>query len=221
MTILERIRDIHMLPALILGLALLTGGQSFASPVPYIAEFQYSATEPVCLLIVPGGTGPGFAEARAFGGALVDASMRMKLMWVDEWGSSGLLPEFPADMVVILPMAPTQTQRCESWGIAQADMDTDAEGWTTISNPPSGGGWSDRPIIIEPYTGDPDYTTPVIYFNSPDINADGLVDLIDVTIFARDFMSGSAPLRSDFVWDGVLDLLDVVVMSEHLGASCH
>lgn len=59
-----------------------------------------------------------------------------------------------------------------------------------------------------------------IYFNSPDLNADGRVDLTDAALFAQDLGAGDAPFRSDLCWDGVIDLSDVAIFTQHLGAGC-
>ena len=53
-------------------------------------------------------------------------------------------------------------------------------------------------------------------FNSPDINADLEVNLIDVVLFTWDFF-GEYHYRSDFVWDGEINLLDLAVMARSQG----
>jgi hypothetical protein len=56
--------------------------------------------------------------------------------------------------------------------------------------------------------------------NSPDLNADGAVNLLDVPVFAGDLNGGLDPFRSDFNVDGAVNLLDVVKLAEGLGTSC-
>lgn len=58
-----------------------------------------------------------------------------------------------------------------------------------------------------------------VYFNSPDINGDLRVDLGDVTLFAQDINLGY-DYRSDFDWDGRLNLGDLSVLAQGNGASC-
>ena len=55
---------------------------------------------------------------------------------------------------------------------------------------------------------------------SPDLNADEVVNLVDVAIFASDFASPATTRRSDFAWDGILNLADVSILAWHLGAAC-
>jgi Dockerin type I domain len=58
-----------------------------------------------------------------------------------------------------------------------------------------------------------------LYFNSPDINGDLAVDLLDITTFIAD-LNGSYNYRSDFNFDGAIDLLDLSFLQGAMGASC-
>jgi hypothetical protein len=58
-----------------------------------------------------------------------------------------------------------------------------------------------------------------IRFHSPDLDGDQDVDLSDVVRFVQDFL-GDYAWHSDFHWDGVLDLSDVVLMAQGLERSC-
>ncbi len=55
--------------------------------------------------------------------------------------------------------------------------------------------------------------------NSPDINADLTVNLIDLSIFAFDYF-GSYSFRSDFFWDGEINLIDLASMTWLIGDTC-
>ena len=59
----------------------------------------------------------------------------------------------------------------------------------------------------------------VVSFNSPDINGDLEVDLIDVVLFTQDFYN-AYNYRSDFNWDGIVDLGDVVALAQAMGIDC-
>lgn len=63
-----------------------------------------------------------------------------------------------------------------------------------------------------------------LYMNSADINGDGTVDLLDVTILSRDQdMLEKANIynyRSDFNWDGAIDETDTPMMSAAWGGHC-
>jgi hypothetical protein len=103
-----------------------------------------------------------------------------------------------------------------------ADADTDGAGQTTWSMAIYGGG-STIPgselcqIMVD---GDP-LTQPGldIQFNSPDINGDLIVNLTDVVLFSGDFY-GAYAYRSDFYWDGTLNLSDIVYLSQGNGRMC-
>lgn len=59
-----------------------------------------------------------------------------------------------------------------------------------------------------------------LYINSPDINGDQSVDLGDVGAFVIDYFGGYN-FRSDFFYDGVINLADVGIMGAALGARCN
>ncbi len=52
--------------------------------------------------------------------------------------------------------------------------------------------------------------------NSPDMNADGIVNLGDVALFANAFFGTYSPC-ADYNVDGVLDLVDLGILAQHLG----
>ena len=60
---------------------------------------------------------------------------------------------------------------------------------------------------------------PDLRLNSSDIDGNGTVNLSDVQLFATDFY-GSYDYRSDFVWDGVVNLSDIVPLARAMGADC-
>jgi hypothetical protein len=41
-----------------------------------------------------------------------------------------------------------------------------------------------------------------------------------VPLFAADFFAGTGAYRSDFVWDGTVNLADLVVFADAVGAGC-
>jgi len=58
-----------------------------------------------------------------------------------------------------------------------------------------------------------------IYFNSPDIDGDCVINLLDVATFSADFY-GEYNYRSDFFLDGELNLLDIPILASAIGISC-
>ena len=90
-------------------------------------------------------------------------------------------------------------------GGSVADNNTDADGVTTISGVIAGGGFT---LLTQVYvSGVPLTGTPLnVALNSPDIDGSLLVDIVDFAAFGDDF--GGTAFRSDFVFDGVVDLSD-------------
>ncbi len=87
-----------------------------------------------------------------------------------------------------------------------------------------GDSMDDPPYIQVIVAGDPlevrdEVIIPQIFANSPDINSDLSVNLIDLGLFTADFF-GDYNFRSDFFWDGVLKLSDVGRFSAALGGEC-
>ena len=210
----------------LLVLVLLSGLAASAAAVPlaFVEEVVCDVTEPVCLLVVPDGSGPDFTEARTMEGQVVDATITVQIWLVDETGWLHPLQGF-WDWYLTLQVPGAQTVGCEQDHLMIADADTDAEGWTTFSQAPRAGGWSQD--MLEIYVvGDPasamgsDIPPLPIWFNSPDLNGDLAIDLTDAILFAQDLAAADAPLRSDLVWDGAIDLSDITVFTQHLGAQC-
>ena len=63
------------------------------------------------------------------------------------------------------------------------------------------------------------YITPTLIANSPDIDGNLIVNLGDLGLFADNFF-GEYDFRSDFYWDGVLNLSDVGRMATTFGEVC-
>lgn len=161
-------------------------------------------------------------EAMLLGGQTVDASIVVGVVndeglpivnfaWQDIW----LNPETDTVFICNIPYP---------WGFV-SDSSTDDDGETTFATSLAGGGWTEDPIYVylnysRAMSPDFVYFPPVpLRINSPDINADGVVNLIDVSDFADDYF-GAYHYRSDFWWDGVLNLSDVAKMTAGYGASC-
>jgi hypothetical protein len=181
----------------------------------------------VHVLAIPGG-GPPLTAGSFYGGAAADATIRIQLWYQSD------SPEDPTDPMPV-PDYPAEDIWLEAQGLvpcpgqAHADDDTDAEGWFTFSLPLQMGGWTDpeggdpHPYIM--VAGSPlcelngPAIQPAILVNSPDLNADGQVNLSDVGLFSSDFY-GAHRFRSDFFWDGVLNLADVGRLATGIGHEC-
>lgn len=207
----------------------LLAGPGAARAIPNVwGVWTWDHPEPVQVLAVPGGGGLPLTSAASFGGAPVNATVRIQLWYQDDSMEDPQPPEpvagFPAED---LWLEAPGLMACP--GGTTADADTDTEGWFTFSLPLSLGGWTD-PQGAEPYpmvlvSGSPLYELngpiirPTLLINSPDINADGQVNLTDLGLFATDY-TGEYSFRSDFFWDGVLNLTDVGRLAAAFGNQC-
>ncbi|RKZ14134.1 hypothetical protein DRQ50_09500, partial [bacterium] len=176
-----------------------------------------AATQPVSIFVLPDGSGDPLSNAHIFGDGQADATITLTLR--DGYGIP--IAGYPAeDMWLETEMGGLRF--CEGSGIA--DANTDANGITTFSGPFRGGGYSDldggEPLFVvvagDILTSGPGFQ---IGFNSADINGDLQVDAADEDLFTSDFF-GSYNYRSDFNWDGVVDISDSALLQSGLGASC-
>lgn len=208
----------------LLALATVAPVSVLASPLAQVWDVQCAVTEPVCILVVPDGSGTTFSAARTINGNVVDASVAVLVWLIDEYGPIGPLAGFQAYYLTI--QAPDGlTRGCSQAYVAAADHDTDQQGWTQFSLAPRAGGWSqdllEIYVVDDPASSMGSIIPPLpIYFNSPDIDGNLQIDLVDVALFAQDYFSGSHPFRSDFVWNGTIDLADLAILAEHFGAGC-
>ncbi len=211
---------------LVLVFVLLVGVVSFAfadTPYPYVQWIDFPVEEDVSLFILPDGSGPDLSEAQGFGGTVVDATIRVKLIMVDGVAIGG----FPGEDVWLQDESGSVFS-CP--GGFFADNSSDASGIITFSSSMAGGGHTEGPIyvyVVGNRAYDPqDYPFPMthppvegLHFNSADINGDGLINLSDIGLFSEDFF-GMYNYRSDFYWDGYLNLSDVSKLALALGRTC-
>jgi len=196
----------------------------FAVAVAVICAQECDVEEPVSILIAPDGSGMRFEEARDFEGNLVDATIRVQVMGYDEHGPLGVIYQYPAEDIW-LQAAEDYSHGCGTPYVTIADGPTDEEGWTTFSQAPRGGGWTRgemRVVIGGESSSSSPYDIPALplAFNSPDIDANGRVNLTDIAIFCADMEASDTPYRSDLVWDGVIDISDIAVFTSFVGATC-
>jgi len=168
------------------------------------------------LYVVPDGSGAALTHAFAPGGGTVDATVHVQLF--DATGAP--VAGFPADEIemyywdgmVALAICPA------GW---TADGDTDAAGMTSFSLPPRAGGsvaYGGCLVFVagEPLTNQPSLALSA---NSPDMNGDLVVNLIDVAMFAQRF-AGPYSYDADLNCDGVINLSDISMFAGALGAAC-
>lgn len=180
-----------------------------------LSWYETAATEPVSVFTVPDGLGSRFDAAFAYGGVVMDATITLHLILND--GSP--VPGFAAEDMWL---ETTQGGLAPCFAGTVADANTDADGVTQWQEPLAAGGYSDpsSELTIVIIMGDPLPQSGLdIYFNSPDLSGDGLVDLTDIAVFTQDLF-GAYSYRSDFIWDGAINLSDVALMTQGFGAEC-
>ncbi len=168
-------------------------------------------TGAVTLYVVPDGTGSVFADAKDATFAAADATVTLYL----RNSVGGGIANFPAED---LELRSAGLALCG--GIAIAEAATDANGMTVWSTALNAGG--NTAGLAQVFVAGDALTSAAgmeLYFNSADINGDLSVDLIDVGNFSTD-MNGTYDTRSDFVFDGVINLSDVGKLASAMGAAC-
>jgi hypothetical protein len=100
-----------------------------------------------------------------------------------------------------------------------SDQDTDATGHTMWVQALPAGGCGEKVKIYVSGMALAQAPLAIYKFNSPDENADLVVNLTDVVLFAGDYY-GPYDYCSDFYWDGILNLSDIVVLAQHMGHAC-
>ena len=85
-------------------------------------------------------------------------------------------------------------------------------------NPLAAGGYSQAPVLVI-VNGNSLPTTLGLNFNSPDMDGNGVVNLVDVALFAGCYFSGYC-FAADLNGDGVVNLPDLAIFAEHIGATC-
>ena len=177
------------------------------------ASREYSGPEWLSVMIVPDGSGDSLEQAMLPDGSRTSGVVTVRL--VDWFGNPVVNYDYQN---ITLNGADPIFSPC-FWGNL-ANASTDANGVTEFRNPIRGGG-STSSLAQVRLVGAPLTSSPglAIRFNSPDLNADRHVNLSDIVIFAEDFF-GLYNYRSDFLWDGEVNLSDLTRMAQHLGADC-
>lgn len=210
----------------LVGLWLLGAASALAVGIPYVGEIVYTAGE-ATILVLPDGSGPPMSEARSTSGAVVDATVRVRL--VDEFFDSVL--NFPnEDLWLQWSEDPGTVRGCLHFpnyagGIFTADGWTNVQGWTEFALPRRGGGHSSGTVTVylnglpAYHPGLPPFEPLPLHFVSPDIDGSLVVDLGDLTLFSADYLA-SAGVRSDFNVDGTVNLADLATFSQGFSIAC-
>lgn len=195
---------------------VLVSSIAIATEIPDMDQSEVvAACRPDCqpvLYCVPNGSGSPFTEAGSLDGP-VDATITLYL----RSNTGNPIPFYPREDIWLAD--PWGESYCLGGTIA--DFDTDIHGETTWVNPLARGSWDDWFGFVVVISGEPLTNGDLgIVYNSPDINGDLVVNLIDVAIFSQDYFGGGFWFRSDFEYDGVVNLADIAKLSQAMGASC-
>jgi hypothetical protein len=190
-------------------------------------EWTWGHVEPVHVMVAPGCYAQELLAADYFGPIPTDGTVRIQL-WIQEPGTNPPPPyplaNYPReDIWLEFPGATA------CLGGTLADDNSDSEGWITFSrhlemggsNDPSGSSQLSTVKLLGLALRDQNgqFISPDIAVNSPDINGDLVTDLLDLSLFASDFF-GSYAYRSDFFWDGAVNLADLASMAHWYGCEC-
>jgi hypothetical protein len=197
-------------------ITLLVGAASFATAgVPDLglstAATAYTGASTAVMFNIPNGGGSAFTAARDNAGA-VDATVTLTL--ID--GLGAVIANFPAEDMW-LESVDGGMAFCT--GGTTADLNTDVNGLTQWVTPLAAGGFSQANTAVMISGAALSSGDLPLNHNSADISGDGVVNLTDVPLFVGDFY-GAYNFRSDFSFDNVINLSDVVRMGTAIGASC-
>ena len=178
-----------------------------------VATIAYDGPGTPSLMNAPDGSGNLFTQAHDEEGNVVDATITLTIL--DYFGIP--IQHFPFEDCWLESM---DGGLVPCIGGTSADYDTDIDGMTQWSNPLRAAGYSEAPVLVvingQALTSNSGLP---LKFNSPDINSDGIVNLIDVAILASDYFSGYA-FRCDLSGDGVLNLVDIPLFDRYMGSQC-
>ena len=200
---------------LLLG-AAAPGIADWGVPSPYTTLCWLPAgfLPPVTLLVVPDGSGPPLTQARAPNRSLVDATIHVLAR-----NEAGQPEPFVDPESWDLVWADGGVQACG--GALPADHATLVDGSTEWVAPLRAGGHS-RGLVRVFTWGGPVFTGDglPLQVNSPDLNGDLEVNLLDVPLFAQDYFGEAYSFRADLHYDGVVNLSDLIPLVQHVGARC-
>lgn len=194
----------------------LMAGGAVADIVFDHLEFEADQV-PITLLVVPDGSGPGFAGARRDDGAPWGRPFRVR-PWFRVWGGPDepvTIPGYPAEDVWLGTLAGGMP--CPGHG--HPDAASDAEGWFTWSAPLAAGGAMAQDDLMLVLAGMVSDEVLPVRCVSPDLVADDEVDLSDVGAFVAALGAGDATV-ADFNGDGLVNLSDIAVFAPSIGAEC-
>ena len=197
----------------LLALPATCAASGIPAPSAHTVEFvTYEGTGPLTLLVLPSGQGPGFdAAADGVSAQTVDARLEVTLRDALHFP----IANFPYEDIW-LETVDGGLVACP--GGTNADQNTDPDGVTYFTLASHAGGHCASGTLVM-VNGDPvldeDHSVLVmpLWFNSPDIDGDLDIDLMDLTFFVTDYCGGY-DFRSDLDYDHDLGLTDLSVFTQ-------
>lgn len=178
-----------------------------------VAYIAYEGPGTPSLLVVPDGDGNPFTEAHDEEGNVVDATIT--LIMLDNM-------DFP---IANFPFEDCWLESIDGGLVAcnggtTGDANSDINGMMEWVNPMFAGGFSEE--LVQVYVnGAALETNPgfPLKFNSPDLNSDLVVNLIDIGFLTNVYFD-NYHFKGDVNGDGVVNLVDLTIFARHLGAQC-
>lgn len=202
-------------------------GTVSGQPVPSActAVLSGSPNNDVSMFLVPGGTGSPFSNCFEPGAVTVNAKITVTL--VDIAGNP--VVGYPHNWIALEEMnsplgwcrnvTNPPTSQCPNF----ADFPTNAMGQTDFTLSYYGGGWVIQPThvwVFLPSSGWNQIPSQLnVSYNSPDQNGDGIVNLVDLALFAMVF-TGPYQYQADFNYDQVINIVDLAMFAMAMGSSC-
>ncbi len=175
-------------------------------------------------LACPQGDGPQFSEVVGWGAG--PFHIRVEVLDLNY----SPFPGIPAtDLWLIDCAPPDELILCGGSASSNADSSTNGQGITTISTTTlAAGGCANGLavvaqgfVLLDPATGCTTVMCFPVNVRSPDIDADGEVNLPDLAIFAGSFPPGPYDTCCDFDGSGVVNLRDLSAFAGHFGPPGH
>ena len=172
---------------------------------------ETAAPGPVSICSRPDGNGQPLSACYLQGGEVTDATITVHLLD----GNGMPIAMFPREDIWLDDYF-GDLDICGGRFIA--DDPTDPDGVTTFSQalPAGGVGYGARVIVFGSQLNHPPLP---IDFNSPDSDGDLDVDLTDRVQFMSDWVL-DYHYRSDFYWDGVIDISDIALLAQGYDTTC-
>jgi hypothetical protein len=200
----KRLLGLAVAGSMVLGLGTAQAG------VPNGGTSEASAAGTGTILIVPDASGDNLGAR----GLTITVTVRDV--------SNNVIAGFPFQDVTLSSAIAGELAICQ--GGASADANTDVNGQTTFSGNIAGGGSTEGGLQVflneVPVTGNGG-SVLAINANSPDINGDLTVDVVDVGFFAQGFGGDPAlAFAVDLISDGNINIADVGQFAVGLGTVC-